>query len=389
MTAARPPELIFTAADHRCIPGALIALYSAAQQHDSAKDYVLVTSNPNSHYLSPIIYQLFEAEGATLRVIPTSSLPISEWNGATSRYPVEAFARYFPDQLGSDAEVALYIDCDFLIMPAINEISLDLNAGKCIFAFQEYHDLIKSKNLFRNNDRIGLPRNEVYYNSGFLLFDVPRFVESGVRTKMKQVLARWGQALDYPDQDALNLTAREFLNQLPAGLASSPPLWRILPFKYHELAFVHFLDKHKPWDRRAYKIPRDLLDIYDSYAFNLDLTNPIMGPRKQKQPIQANSIQHQVLEEKLPARFAGEIKIIAACGGHLAGARNPAKCRRETTHQSLCQSIHFRCSSDSRPVLAAMAGWNTVPDPLTVGTEVSSKDVQRVRRCADKGWTNR
>ena len=270
--------MIFTAADARYIPGALVTLVSALR-NSTAREFVLVTSDPDSPWITDEIHNVFSAGNAELRVISAEKVPLSRMRGATSRFPAENFARFFPDCLESNAAYALYVDSDILVLKSLEDISDSVDPGKCLYACADYHGLIKNKPHL-NHSRIGLPESEIYYQAGVLLFDVSRFLKSDVREKVEEFLDECGGALSYPDQDALNIVARNHMAPLHPRFNCSPYSWRLLTeAQKKHVAVAHFFGPIKPWHRQAYKIPGDLIRRYDAHVYESGLVEPIVSAR--------------------------------------------------------------------------------------------------------------
>ncbi len=277
--AAAQQQIVFTSADARYMPGALVSLYSALL-HSSAKMFILVTSAPQSDWPANHVHTLFENQGASLIIVESSSLPLQSMAGATDRFPAEAFARFFADFLpSSEASRALYVDSDVMALGDLNPL-LELDLGNaCIGAAPDIHAISKGK-LARQQKRIGLSTDHVYLGSGVLLIDLSRYQLSKVREEITSTLsARTGQLI-YPDQDALNLADRSEIEVISPRFNFPPGLWRFLTAAEREqVAILHFYDGSKPWGGRAHRIPIDLIGRYDGYAEDLGLLDVIRSER--------------------------------------------------------------------------------------------------------------
>ncbi|MEM9358369.1 MAG: glycosyltransferase [Pseudomonadota bacterium] len=284
---AAEQQIVFTSADARYMPGALVSLYTALQ-NTRARTFIVVTSAPDSEWLSPGIYDLFEERGARLLVVESSSLPLHTMLGATQRFPAEAFARFFADALPvGEASRALYIDSDVMVMGNIDSL-LDYDLGDCCLgAAPDIHAIAKGK-LLKQQQRIGLSTNDVYLGSGVLLIDLAQYQRSTLRDQISSTLTERAGQLIYPDQDALNLADRTQIKVLNPCHNFPPGLWRFLgPAERASITILHFYDGNKPWGDRAHRVPVDLLDRYDNTAELLGLSEAISNGRPT--PLQTHS----------------------------------------------------------------------------------------------------
>jgi len=272
-------QIVFTSADARYMPGALVSLYSAMLR-SSAKTFIVVTSAPQSEWPSNRVLQLFDNRGARLVVVESNTLPLHTMAGATDRFPAEAFARFFADHLPfGEAARALYVDSDVMALGDLDPL-LDLDLGNCcIGAAPDIHAIAKGK-LANQQARIGLSSSDVYLGSGVLLIDLVRYQQSNVREQLKSILECRAGQLIYPDQDALNLIDRSEIKVMSPSYNFPPGLWRFLTSAEREqIGILHFYDGNKPWGSRAHRVPANLLTRYDSYAEAMGLLEAIRFER--------------------------------------------------------------------------------------------------------------
>ncbi|MEM7748221.1 MAG: glycosyltransferase [Pseudomonadota bacterium] len=284
---ATEQQVVFTSADARYMPGALVSLYTALQ-HTHAKTFIVVTSAPDSEWLSPRIYGLFEERGAQLIAVESASILLDTMLGATQRFPAEAFARFFADDLPvGDASRALYIDSDVMVMGNLDSL-LDYDLGdRCLGAAPDIHAIAKGK-LLKQQQRIGLSSSDVYLGSGVLLIDLARYRQSSLRDQIASTLTERAGHLIYPDQDALNLSDRSQIKVLNPCHNFPPGLWRLLsPAERARITILHFYDGNKPWGDRAHRVPLDLIERYDKSAELLGLSAAITSERPT--PIRSHS----------------------------------------------------------------------------------------------------
>ena len=105
-----------------------------------------------------------------------------------------------PELLPEVARI-LYLDIDTLVVDSLDELwKTDLNRAP----------LAAVTNVFQHNHRhrpaeIGLPAEQDYFNSGVLLMNLEWMRRERAIDRLRDVAAREGARLEWPDQDALNL----------------------------------------------------------------------------------------------------------------------------------------------------------------------------------------
>lgn len=157
--------------------------------------------------------------------------------------------RYLPE-----GEVrVLYLDPDILIQGSLAPLyHADLH-GRTIGAVSDYavnHMLSECK------ERIGIPKEVSYVNSGVLLFDLVKMRESFSLNRMYAILEEKKEALSFPDQDLINLyfagdicyLERTYNHDCGYGNLTSMLLyWLTPPAKKQVPTVIHFMGAKKPW----------------------------------------------------------------------------------------------------------------------------------------------
>lgn len=120
-----------------------------------------------------------------------------------ARFGPAMWYRIFLPKLLPDVERVLYLDVDTLVLDTLTplwELALD---GYLIAAVQ---------NVFMKYHRwqaadLGLSVQD-YFNSGVLLFHLEEMRKAKFTRGLSRLVRKWGPALKWPDQDALNLAAQ-------------------------------------------------------------------------------------------------------------------------------------------------------------------------------------
>lgn len=141
------------------------------------------------------------------------------------------FRLFFHTFVGGEIDRLLYIDCDTLVTGSLAPL-LTLDMGDNAVAAVRDALTVQYKTL------LGFSPDDLYFNAGILLIDVPKWKEHEITQKtldhIKNVRARYCN----PDQDLLNLILKDHTYLLP-------PAYNLQP---HHLAFADrtFFAVYKP-----------------------------------------------------------------------------------------------------------------------------------------------
>ena len=141
------------------------------------------------------------------------------------------FRLFFHTFVGGEIDRLLYIDCDTLVTGSLAPL-LTLDMGDNAVAAVRDALTVQYKTL------LGFSPDDLYFNAGVLLIDVPKWKEHEITQKtldhIKNVRARYCN----PDQDLLNLILKDHTYLLP-------PAYNLQP---HHLAFADrtFFAVYKP-----------------------------------------------------------------------------------------------------------------------------------------------
>jgi lipopolysaccharide biosynthesis glycosyltransferase len=141
------------------------------------------------------------------------------------------FRLFFHTFVGQELERLLYVDCDTLITGSLAPL-LTLDMGDKVVAAVRDALTVQYKTM------LGFLPDELYFNAGILLIDVPKWKELEITQKtldhIRNVRARYCN----PDQDLLNLILKDQTHLLP-------PAYNLQP---HHMAFADktFFAVYKP-----------------------------------------------------------------------------------------------------------------------------------------------
>lgn len=118
----------------------------------------------------------------------------------TARWGDNIFTRLFLKELlgkNSNIDKLLYVDCDTLIVDSIDELYEEnienYLAAACLDYMGDLHKQI-----------IGVDKKAPYYNSGILLINVQKWINSNVQNQFIEYMNIHNGKIEYPDQGLIN-----------------------------------------------------------------------------------------------------------------------------------------------------------------------------------------
>lgn len=162
------------------------------------------------------------------------------------RYPKSIYYRFLiPGTIARYSDRVIYIDADTLVVGDYSPLfSLDISA--CIVA--ACNDTQRARH--NQCSKLGL-RSGNYFNSGFMLINIPRWLTTNVTDRIIDLLTEHGHKYGFPDQDALNIVLEKDVLILPDRYNF---IYDIIAHKvwHHfqapsDTVMIHFTGKCKPW----------------------------------------------------------------------------------------------------------------------------------------------
>ncbi len=157
------------------------------------------------------------------------------------------FARLFIPELLKSEEKAIYLDCDTIVLKALEELyNMDLNEKSIGVVLDGKKDQKSSL------QRLNLSLDRTYFNAGVMVMDLKRLRENGKFLKTIDYCLNPDRELQLNEQDALNIIFEDdyMINDL---------IWNYThgnseenSYVEREIGIVHFTGDIKPWDCRSY-----------------------------------------------------------------------------------------------------------------------------------------
>lgn len=171
-----------------------------------------------------------------------------------------------PDLLPDDIDRIIYLDCDTIVNTDLRGLWTTGMDGYAIAAVSDIDRCADDALPGRLSPLTELPRARRYFNSGVMMMDLAHMRHTRVHDKMLRLIYEAGDALPYPDQDALNIILLGQWKRLPCE-------WNIMPWSLakcnqaeltaeereavtaaasgHPRGIIHYYGPYHPWDCRT------------------------------------------------------------------------------------------------------------------------------------------
>ncbi len=192
-----------------------------------------------------------DANGSRLEFIDVdSSNEALVWlNSFKPKLSPAVFARLLiPTILADENDRLLYLDCDMIVLRSLRPL-FEVDLGGCPVAATKDIEETHPANGPRG-PRLPFPAELPYFNSGLMLFDLPKWREQNITQAVYDVFEREGERLSWIDQDALNMA-------LVGRWKGLDPTWNVHPKiaaklgGYDSARIIHYTSMAKPWSREC------------------------------------------------------------------------------------------------------------------------------------------
>ena len=277
-------------------------------------------SKVNMHVLSDgisqekiaLIRQTVENFGGKLSVYDLSNYQCFE-NLFTSGHISKAayFRLDIANILPENVEKVIYIDVDLLVLQDIAELwNFNLN-GKPIAAVPDYGIMASKRLMKQKNQVLGLPMDNLYFNSGVVIMDLQQWREQNYAQQVIKLAAEGN--LPHHDQDALNKVFMNKWEALPLKWNVIPPVFNLFSkillrgdlrknavLARKEKAILHYAGRYKPWE---FEIKEGFNDKYYYYLQKTAFANVSM-PQPSKD-MKGKSIARQLMRLRVADFWEG------------------------------------------------------------------------------------
>jgi len=215
---------ILYAFDENYAPWAGVSMYSLFENNKDLTDMTIycVVDNVSRPTLLRLLRQAkhygrtltFVDAAAIIRRIKALGIPMYRGSYTTN------FRLFFDLFVKKDTRRLLYIDCDTLVTGSLLPLA-ELDMGDKVIG------VVRDSLSIKYKEMLGLKPEDLYFNAGVSLINVPEWKKQGITEKMMDHIQHVQAQYCNPDQDLLNLVLQGRAYLLPPGYNLQP----------HHLAF--------------------------------------------------------------------------------------------------------------------------------------------------------
>lgn len=237
-----------------------ISLFSLFENHPDTPFHIHIFSDALAEEDINNLRQL--AQG--YRVAISLHLFSDEWLKnlpEVGRYPKSIHYRFLiPDTVAQYSDRVFYIDADTLVIGDYSPLfRLDISE----YTLCACNDTPRARQ--NQCPKLGLTTGN-YFNSGFMLINIPRWLAQHTTKRITDVLTERGDTFGFPDQDALNIVLEQEVMILPEKYNHiydliANKVWHSVRVP-DDTVMIHFTGKCKPWHAWA---GSDLSLLYFNY----------------------------------------------------------------------------------------------------------------------------
>ena len=184
--------------------------------------------------------------GGRVDIVDRNADAFSDVACANKSIPPEACLRFLIPDVLRNAPRAIYLDIDVLCRADIAGLwDIPMDGAVCLGSDKEWAHPAYAR-------KIGLGDDDVYINSGVMVWDLRKFREEGLAERMIEAVRGYGRNLPCVDQDVINL-------ELRGRIGTFSHLWNYTTFEYKtrfgerkSAKLLHFTNIPKPWNLRSF-----------------------------------------------------------------------------------------------------------------------------------------
>jgi len=154
---------------------------------------------------------------------------------------------FLPFLVPEPIEKLLYLDTDIVVIGSLKEL-YHTNLYNLSFG------AVPEVSATKNRPDLGIYEEDIYFNSGVLLMNIPEWKKQRITEKALQYVQENPEKLIYPDQDALNVVvANQYYklsgkyNVLPFDIPEYLPIKKYKTFLQDKVIMHYTLKEYKPW----------------------------------------------------------------------------------------------------------------------------------------------
>ncbi len=193
----------------------------------------------------------------------------------SNRFPKSIYFRFLIPDILNDQAKALYLDCDIIVNGSLSYLEdIELSNYACAAVLDQMSDMVQLHN------RLSLPMNKDYFNSGVLLMNLDYWRNHKISEKLTSFIYENSNICRYPDQDALNIILMNKVFFLPLTYNFQQLFYneskKLLLFNHRwpeinmtkdNPIIIHYTFTEKPWHKDCVHPQKGLFDVFSKKSF--------------------------------------------------------------------------------------------------------------------------
>lgn len=226
---------------------AKVMLYSLCRFHHDVDVYLLFDSLEKEEIRD---LELFVINKCNARLHPVCASGFFTNVPLSSRYkkPELYYRMLAPYLLPAEIDRVLYLDADIIINGPLEEFYNQSFEGSYAAVVKDRFDDIDKVVMLKT--KLGLKKEDVYFNSGVILFNLALFREKINMEDIMTLIEEKREVLRYFDQDILNCLLKK--HKKLCGLEYNTQTYPFDQYRLSDInasaAVIHFTGVPKPWD---------------------------------------------------------------------------------------------------------------------------------------------
>jgi lipopolysaccharide biosynthesis glycosyltransferase len=239
-------NLVFSA-DEKYTKYLSVAILSILDNNTSKSsiDFYVLTADISKNSQETLRSITNKYDGATLRFILIDDTVFSGFPLNIKHISKEAYFRYLIADVLPEAEKAIYLDVDILVLGDLYRLwIMDIKKFFIAGSHKEYF----AKEFPGYKEKIGLAEDDVYINSGVILMNLERIRQFNKVQELFDNTEKLKDIIRIQDQDVINITFNKGIKNISNIYNYTESDRREASRQNDEVIIVHFNTSNKPWN---------------------------------------------------------------------------------------------------------------------------------------------
>ena len=244
----------------------LVSMASILRHNDSICFSVVVDSFDSE--MESLLHKFVEKHPCFVSIYEINDEFFRNWPIYHQKLSMAAFYRIALFSLVTDCSKVLYLDADVICLKSL--------IGLRTYSMGDTVALVVPdlKRMITYGNKIGLPQDHIYFNSGVMLVNLSAWQKENFFTRVQDICKEKHKVIQFEDQDLLNFALVGRVQYLPIYYNMLCPIDE----KKEECFLLHFASHPKPWSEYWTLNPQCILwtkQIYrdiEQYLFGTNIS---------------------------------------------------------------------------------------------------------------------